>query len=508
MEAAQRRVGTTLCKKYRIDSVLGVGGMAAVYRGQHRNGHRVAVKMLHPQLSLNQNVCERFLKEGYVANAVEHPGAVRVTDDDTTEDGAAFLVMELLDGTTLASRLEKEGPLDARVVAELGHQLLDVLAAAHAKGIIHRDIKPENVFLTTDGQVKVLDFGIARMVTPGGPSSTRTGSMMGTPAFMPPEQALGLTREIDARTDVWAVGATLFALASGKLVHESETMEQMLVFAATKHARALSSVAPSVPAAIAAVIDRALAFEKTSRHADARAMQIALAEAYRAAYGAPMPAPFGPGSSRDPSHPAFDRTMLDPSGVQRAQPASSPAPAAPATGPGRTTAGVSAFATTDDPPAGVPSRGRTKVVLAAAVGAIVLLCGVGLVVSSWSSSAHGEKASGLVPPAVSSEPMSTSSVGVSTAVATAASTPSTTPSASSVNASPSTSAKTIQSTASPVVNVRPAATAATGAKPTTASASPPPSSAASPPASAPPRSCDPPFYIDPATGTRKVKPGC
>ena len=160
--------------------------MAAVYRGSHRNGNRVAVKVLHSSVSNHADLRERFLREGYVANRVDHRGAVRVLDDDIAEDGSVFLVMELLEGHTLDARWERAGrQLPPREVAELTHQLLDVLAAAHDKGIVHRDIKPENLFLTGDGILKVLDFGIARLRDTTGvgmASATRTGSMLGTPA--------------------------------------------------------------------------------------------------------------------------------------------------------------------------------------------------------------------------------------------------------------------------------------------------------------------------------------
>ena len=150
---ARARVGSVLNDKYRLDRVLGVGGMAAVYSATHlRNASRVAVKLLHPEMAADSNVRARFLREGYAANSVEHPGTVRILDDDTAEDGSVFLVMELLEGETLDHRWERSGHrLGAREVARLMYQVLDVLAAAHAKGIVHRDIKPENLFLTRDG---------------------------------------------------------------------------------------------------------------------------------------------------------------------------------------------------------------------------------------------------------------------------------------------------------------------------------------------------------------------
>ena len=215
------RVGTTLAGKYLLERLIAVGGMASVYQAKHRNGNRVAVKILHPEAAINSELRSRFLREGRVANRIDHPGTTRVLDDDIAEDGAAFLVMDLLDGETLEARLDGgDGPLPADEVAALAWQTLDTLIAAHAVGVIHRDIKPDNLFLTREGALKVLDFGIAQLLhsgTPGSPALTRAGLVLGTPAFLPPEQALGRTQEIDARTDIWAVGATMFWLLSEAL---------------------------------------------------------------------------------------------------------------------------------------------------------------------------------------------------------------------------------------------------------------------------------------------------
>ncbi len=284
---AKDRVGVVLKEKWRLDKLLGVGGMATVYSATHRNGKRVAIKMMHPELSANPDVKTRFLREGYLANAVDNPGAVSVMDDDASDEGAVFLVMELLEGETLERRWDRKGrKMPAVEVLSIANQLLDVLAAAHAKEIVHRDIKPENVFLTREGQIKVLDFGIARLreISPKG-NSTQTGSTMGTPAFMPPEQARGRWDEVDARTDVWAVGATMFALLTGRFVHEADTINEQLLSAMTNPAPPVASLAKDLSPEIAAVIDRALAFKKEDRWPDARAMQVAIRSAYGASVG-------------------------------------------------------------------------------------------------------------------------------------------------------------------------------------------------------------------------------
>jgi hypothetical protein len=277
--AAQKRMGDVLNDKWRLDLLLGVGGMAAVYAATHRNGNRVAVKLLHPHCVVNDSIRSRFQREGYVANKIEHPGSVRVLDDDQTADGAVFLVMELLEGETLEARQTRRGRLPAEEAISIAYHVLDVLAAAHANGVVHRDIKLDNVFLTHLGQVKVLDFGIARLAESSGHQNvarTRTNAMMGTPAFMAPEQALARAHEVDAQTDIWAVGATLFKLLTGRNVHEAATLNEQLVHAATRPAPPLKSLLGDIPAQLALVVDRALAFEKSARWPDARAMQQAM----------------------------------------------------------------------------------------------------------------------------------------------------------------------------------------------------------------------------------------
>jgi eukaryotic-like serine/threonine-protein kinase len=278
--------GALLRGKYRIDGVIGTGGMAVVYAATHRNRKRFALKMLHPELSTRAEIRARFVREGYVANSVEHAGVVSVLDDDVTEDGSAFLVMELLEGATLERLAPRAHPLPLRESLAIAIDVLDVLEAAHGKGIVHRDIKPANLFVTRAGQLKVLDFGIARLRDATlAAKSTATGALLGTPAFMAPEQALALAGEIDARTDLWAVGATLFTLLSGSLVHEGGNARQIMIRAATEPARSLSSVAPDLPAAVTQWVSKALLFDKLARWESAAAMRAAAQQIYGDLFG-------------------------------------------------------------------------------------------------------------------------------------------------------------------------------------------------------------------------------
>lgn len=274
--ASAGRVGTVVNGKWTIDARIGSGGMATVYAATHRNGHRVAIKMLHSQLSRDESTRARFLREGYVANAVGHSGVVHVEDDGITEDGAAFLVLDLLEGDTVEARRHRLGgamPVDE--VLEIADQALAALGAAHEKGIIHRDVKPDNVFVCHDGEVKLLDFGLARMKDTQA-ETTKTGVTIGTPAFMPPEQARGSRDDVDARSDVWGLGATLFTALTGTFVHDAETLQEQLIANATRRARSVRELAPHVSASVAIVIDRALELEKADRWESAGEMQRAL----------------------------------------------------------------------------------------------------------------------------------------------------------------------------------------------------------------------------------------
>lgn len=276
---AARRIGRRLGARWTLDKVLGVGGSACVYAAHHANGRRAAVKVLHADCAVRPRQRRRFLSEGYAANRVGHPGAVSVFDDGVEPDGTMFLVMELLSGKSLLQWLETGGARSELEVAHTAIGILDVLAAAHDRGILHRDIKPSNVFRTNEGDIKVLDFGSARIH--GVPNyATVSGAVLGTPAFMAPELAAGRLEELDARTDIWSLGATMFQLLTGATVHAARTSQEALVKAATERAPSLSAVRPGTSPELATIVDRALAFTAADRWPNARAMRGALADAF------------------------------------------------------------------------------------------------------------------------------------------------------------------------------------------------------------------------------------
>ncbi|HVU06021.1 MAG TPA: serine/threonine-protein kinase [Polyangiaceae bacterium] len=289
-QKAQERVGQTFARKWHVDRLLDIGGMASVYVATHRNGNRVAIKVLHQMYAEHEEARRRFLEEGYVANKVGHAGAVTVLDDDELDDGTPFLVMELLEGESLEERLKKRTVLAPPAVLIIADRVLDVLGAAHEKGIVHRDIKPANIFLTRDGNVKVLDFGLARVRERGlAGSMTKTGMIIGTASFMPPEQARGKRDLIDARTDIWAVGATMWKALTGRYVHEGGSVQERLLAAMSQKAASIATVMAALPPPVVDVVDRALAFQMSDRFANATKMQRALQQAYQAVERNPLP---------------------------------------------------------------------------------------------------------------------------------------------------------------------------------------------------------------------------
>jgi serine/threonine-protein kinase len=252
--------------------------MAAVYEAVHRNGGRFAVKVLHDELAMNGDLRMRFLREGYIANRIDHPGVVRILDDDVDDESkSAFIVMELLEGMTLEVEWEQSNKrLPAGRVVHVASRLLEVLEAAHGAGVVHRDIKPDNVFVVRNGEIKVLDFGIARLMD-ASKQATGGGAMFGTPEYASPEQAGGRVSEVGPRADVYSVGALMFTLLSGRFVHEGRSPTETMVFAATRPARSIFDVMPDADPTLAHIVDLATAFEIDKRWQNTLAMKRALA---------------------------------------------------------------------------------------------------------------------------------------------------------------------------------------------------------------------------------------
>lgn len=271
--------GSLLGGAYRIGKLLGEGAMGAVYEAvQVSLGRPVAVKVLKADATgkLTAEELERFGREARSAAALGHPNIVQVTDFQP-QSSPPFLVMERLSGESLREAIARENGLPVARVAFVGTQILDALAAAHDAGIVHRDVKPDNVFLTrmaaVSDLVKVVDFGIAKVSS--GRAITAFGAMMGSPAYMSPEQAAG--RPVDPRSDVWGVGATLYHAASGKLPFPATSLAELLVWIAERPPVPLGEVVPGIDPRLTAVLARAMERDPSRRFQSAREMQAALA---------------------------------------------------------------------------------------------------------------------------------------------------------------------------------------------------------------------------------------
>ncbi len=283
----QERCGTVLAGKYEIESILGRGGMGVVFRARHLHTDRpVAIKILRPDLSHDLTLSKRFVREAKAASLLRHPNVVEVLDLGIEDDGTVYQVLELLDGEPLSRLLEFKGSLGVGATLGLLLPLMDALVAAHARGIVHRDLKPDNIFLarTHDGRLTptLLDFGIAKMMDGKQSLATRTGSVMGTPQYMAPEQARG-GKEHGPGIDVWAMGVIAFECLTGVVPFEAESPTLVLLKILTERAPRLDALDPAIPAPIADAIDAALTPDTQARHASMSAFVDALRAAAEAA---------------------------------------------------------------------------------------------------------------------------------------------------------------------------------------------------------------------------------
>jgi eukaryotic-like serine/threonine-protein kinase len=278
--AATVRLGTVLSDKWRLDAIVGIGGMGTVFRASHlNNGRAVAIKILHAEYTANQDLRKRFQREGYIANQISHPGAVTVLDDGVASDGAPYLVMELLEGQSLRDLGGTESRVAPRRLLDIVVKVLDVLEVAHDAGVIHRDLKPDNVFVTTDGTVKVVDFGVARAADlPAGPANEKTASgiVMGTPEYMAPEQARGRSELVDARSDLWSIGALTYRMLVGKPPRDAETNNEVLLLAMTEPVPSLQKALPRADVGLVKLVDKAMSPKPSDRFQSARAMREAI----------------------------------------------------------------------------------------------------------------------------------------------------------------------------------------------------------------------------------------
>ena len=258
---------------YELLEKLGEGGMGVVYKARDLRLHRfVALKFLSPHIGPDDAERYRFVQEARAASALDHPNICTIHDIES-HDGQAFIVMACYEGETLFARM-KRGPLAIAEAIDIGRQIARALAAAHAAGIVHRDVKPANIFVTPDGTVKILDFGIARLLDET--RITRAGTTIGTIGYMSPEQARG--EETDQRADVWALGVILYEMLTGRAAFGGDHPAVVLQAIQSREPEPLAIARPDVPTALVAVVARALEKDRDSRFPNAGAMSVALDE--------------------------------------------------------------------------------------------------------------------------------------------------------------------------------------------------------------------------------------
>lgn len=333
--------GDLVAGKYRIERLLGQGGMGAVFVAVNEKlRKRVALKILRAEVARSPGAAERFTREAIAASSAKHPGIIEIYDADV-HDGQPWIAMELLDGETLGARVER-GPLPLDEVLEIACQALAALAHVHRAGIVHRDLKPDNLFLEAlpDGGrcVKILDFGIAASSSAELARVTQTGMAVGTPAYFAPEQAAGV-KDLDGRVDVYAMGVILFELITGHLPYNAGSIGEMVMRMYTVGPPSLAREAPHVPAALAALVDMCLAIEREDRVQSADSLRRGL-ESVRpsvaglasapitrelAVAGAPGSTPVGNPSFGSPPH-AHTPEAFAQTAYAQVTPSASPAP--------------------------------------------------------------------------------------------------------------------------------------------------------------------------------------
>ncbi len=274
----------TRVSAYEIASLIGEGGMGEVYRARDiRLGRDVAIKVLPESLADNRERLARFEQEARAAASLNHPN-ILVVYDVGEYDGSPFLVTELLEGTTLRERIGS-GALPTRKAVDYAIQIARGLAAAHEKGIVHRDLKPENVFVTDDGRVKILDFGVAKLIQqepaaaeatalPTTPPHTAAGMVVGTIGYMSPEQARG--RHSDQRSDIFALGSVLYEMLSGRRAFDGETAADTLTAILKEDPPALSAGSLQVPLPLERIVARCLEKAPAARFHSADDLAFAL----------------------------------------------------------------------------------------------------------------------------------------------------------------------------------------------------------------------------------------
>ena len=501
--AAGVRQGDILAGKYRVERVLGIGGMGVVVAAHHLQlDERVALKFLLPDALRNAEAVARFAREARAAVKIKSEHVARVTDVGTLPNGAPYMVMEYLEGRDLDAWVKESGALPVEQAVDFVLQACVAVADAHALGIVHRDLKPANLFCVrrSDGQlsIKVLDFGISKMTDTSGSapgSMTRTAALMGSPLYMSPEQ-MRSAKDVDAQTDIWALGIILFELMTGRTAFLADSVMELAIKVTTEPTPSIRSVRPEVPSALEAIVGKCLEKERRQRYGNVAELALALL-------------PFAPSRAKatvDRISGIIDaaglsaKTFAAPPAAQLAQPMAPQVSAGTMRPVGRTTMGL-------------PARKMTVVGATLSVAAVLVAVAGSAIVWKRAYAHHPESAATTPEIANPGDPHAAAAASPPPAKASTAEPP---PSPATANASPppalapSAAAPLVSSTVPARPSPRPAGppvrpAAGPLAAPTKTEPAPPPA-ASSPPAPAA-ANCNPPYVIDSA-GDRQYKPEC
>jgi len=404
---------------YRVVKLLGKGGMGSVYMAEHPAiGSKVAIKFLHPQYSHDEKIVDRFFNEARAVNVIGHDNILKILDLDVTEDNRHYFVMEFLHGRPLQSLLKGGGAVPLQVAGPILLQVCDALGAAHDAGIVHRDMKPDNIYLISlkgkKNFVKVVDFGIAKLTNSEGVSTgnTQTGMVMGTPAYMSPEQASGRTQLIDARSDIYSLGVMMFQLATGRLPFPGAAFGEVLIGHIQLPPPRPRDLNPAIPEAYQTVILRTLQKRQEDRYQSMQQLHEAISRVMdQLGLSTELPpadknedmetvasrgSPSNPGA-RTPSQPGRStdpRAGARRSSPGRSQPVSRPRPSAP--GRARVTPGrplPRPQEPEDQPtlPASSLQKGRAPLVIGIVAAAVLVLGAVGFLVNKSLTAAEQAK---------------------------------------------------------------------------------------------------------------------
>jgi eukaryotic-like serine/threonine-protein kinase len=387
------QIGDVLAGKYRVDKILGVGGMGMVVAATHVElDQRVALKFMLPHAAASQQASERFLREARAVVRLRGEHVCRVLDVGRLDAGAPYIVMELLEGEDLSQLLERRAALPAGEAVDLLLQAMEGIAEAHVNGIVHRDLKPGNLFVTSDSDgsplVKVLDFGISKSSVAG--AATRTGEMMGSPAYMAPEQMTSC-KTVDARADVWALGVILYQVLTGALPFAGDTLPALCMSVIHEPAQPPLALRADVPAQVSAIVMRCLEKLPSARFADVGELASALA-------------PFG---STDAATTA--RRVAKVLRRSAVTPVAAPITAPHAVGVVSTLQGSAAQLTPPPAPAPAPRRSSLRAGTLAIAGSIAGIAGLVLVLALRSG---GTEAAPIAPAAAVPAPPPAAPVAV------------------------------------------------------------------------------------------------